>query len=325
MPGTPHDALFKATFSRVEHAAAALRAILPAALLARLDLSTLALCPGSFVDRALASRHTDLLFSALLSARPALIYILFEHQSAPHRRMPLRLLGYMLRIWEAWLADHPEADRLPAILPVVLHHSETGWQSPVSFGDLLDVDPQTLAAIRNYVPCFQFVLEDISAETDDALRSRAMTALGRLVLWCLRHARSPLTLVDGLAGWLDLVREVHRAPDGAAALMMIWQYILAICTQLEPEELLQRLVEATEKEEVEMMSVADKLRERGRLAGLLEGQRAVLLKQLAARFGALPEAVVARVQNADATQLERWIERILTAPTLAEVLQQDDR
>jgi len=161
MPGTPHDALFKATFSQVEHAAAALRAILPPAVLARLDLKALALCPGSFVDRALANRHTDLLFSTLLADRPALIYVLLEHQSTPHPRMPLRLLGYMLRIWEAWLADHPDAPRLPPILPVVLHHSESGWRSPIAFEDLLDVDPDTLTAIRNYVPCFQFVLEDL--------------------------------------------------------------------------------------------------------------------------------------------------------------------
>ena len=37
--------------------------------------------------------------------------------------------------------------------------------------------------------------------------ARAMTALGRLCLWCLRHAREPEVLVDRLGAWVDLVRE----------------------------------------------------------------------------------------------------------------------
>jgi predicted transposase YdaD len=54
-----HDALFKATFSQVEHAAGELQAILPPGLCARLDFATLALCPGTFVDDELRQRHTD--------------------------------------------------------------------------------------------------------------------------------------------------------------------------------------------------------------------------------------------------------------------------
>jgi hypothetical protein len=50
MAGNIHDALFKATFSQVEHAAGELRRALPAAIAARIDFSTLALCAGSFVD-----------------------------------------------------------------------------------------------------------------------------------------------------------------------------------------------------------------------------------------------------------------------------------
>jgi hypothetical protein len=45
-----------------------------------------------------------------------------------------------------------------------------------------------------------------------------------------------------------------------------------------------------------------------------------VLKLLSVRFGALPEAAVAAVNAADHMQLEVWAERVLTAPTLAEVL-----
>ena len=54
-----------------------------------------------------------------------------------------------------------------------------------------------------------------------------------------------------------------------------------------------------------------------------EGERRLLLRQLHARFGELPEATVARIEAADIADLERWGERVLGAQTLAEVI--DDR
>lgn len=50
------------------------------------------------------------------------------------------------------------------------------------------------------------------------------------------------------------------------------------------------------------------------------GERALLLRQLRARFGELPPNAVARVEGADIAALERWGERVLSAETLADVL-----
>ena len=72
------------------------------------------------------------------------------------------------------------------------------------------------------------------------------------------------------------------------------------------------------------MTLADRLREegqqKGERIGERTGQRKLLLKQLTSRFGKLPEAAVSRVNAAGVTQLETWAERVLTAPTLAEVI-----
>ncbi|XXT16983.1 Rpn family recombination-promoting nuclease/putative transposase [Sorangium sp. So ce429] len=325
MTPTPHDALFKSTFSQPEHAAAALREVLPAALAARIDFASLRLQPGSFIDEELAASHSDLLFTARLEQTSLFLYVLFEHQSTTHPLMAFRLLEYMVRIWQGHLERHPKAMLLPAILPVVLHHSQTGWTGAVAFQELLDVPPETLALMAEHVPRFRFVLDDISKETDEALRARAMTALGRLVLWCLRHARRPEELVARLSGWYEVVQEVRRAPGGGAALARVWRNILSIADPPHPRELLQRLLEAAGPEaEEEIVTIADYLREQGRLAGeregRLEGQRSTLLKQLRLRFGELPEPVVARVRAADAGQVERWTERVLSAPTVDDVL-----
>lgn len=61
-------------------------------------------------------------------------------------------------------------------------------------------------------------------------------------------------------------------------------------------------------------------RKEGIQEGIREGERSLLLRQLHARFGELPEAVVARIEAADMADLERWGERVLGAQTLDEVL-----
>ncbi|WP_437561392.1 DUF4351 domain-containing protein [Sorangium sp. So ce542] len=81
-----------------------------------------------------------------------------------------------------------------------------------------------------------------------------------------------------------------------------------------------------------MVTVADYLHEQGRLAGeregrlageregRLEGQRSTLLRLLRQRFGELPEPIEARIRAADAGQIDGWTDRVLTASTLDDVL-----
>ena len=45
--------------------------------------------------------------------------------------------------------------------------------------------------------------------------------------------------------------------------------------------------------------------------------------EVEARFGALPAAAEARIEAADAAQLDVWADRVLTAATLDEVLVTD--
>ncbi|WP_084524205.1 Rpn family recombination-promoting nuclease/putative transposase [Nocardia inohanensis] len=48
----------------------------------------------------------------------------------PTRR--LRLLEYIIGIWNHYLNQHPKAERLPAVIPLVVHASPTGrhWNTP---------------------------------------------------------------------------------------------------------------------------------------------------------------------------------------------------
>jgi hypothetical protein len=326
-PPTPHDALVKAIFSDPQHAAGELRHLLDPAFAARIVWSSLRLVSGSYVDDSLRGRHTDLLFSALYArgddeGEPVevLVYLLFEHQSTDDPLMPFRLLLYVVRVWEKIVRETPSLRKLPAILPIVLHHSERGWGSPTTLHGLVDLDDSAMAIVGKHIPNFSMMLDDLSAQSDDSLRARAISALGRLALFCLRHAREPQVLLDQLRRWLDLIREVQSAPGGHEALILIWRYIMATNGQAPPDEVVARLLDVVGKEHAEeIMTAGEQLIERGKKDGLKIAQEQLLTKLLRARFGAFPDAIAARIHAADSERLETWFDRALTAAALDEV------
>ena len=57
----------------------------------------------------------------------------------------------------------------------------------------------------------------------------------------------------------------------------------------------------------------------GRKEGRKEGERAALLRLLERRFGALPEALTARVADASTNEIESWLDRVLDATSLDDV------
>jgi len=149
---------------------------------------------------------------------------------------------------------------------------------------------------------------------------RAIAVLARLSLWCPRRAHAPRELVDRLGAWADLVREVRRAPNGMAVLVLIMRYIFATNEPDQPEALVQRLLAAVGEEgKEEIMTAADQLMERGREQGLKQGRREMLLDLLRQRFGELPGATVAQVAVAGLEELQAWSQRVLTAPGLDDV------
>jgi hypothetical protein len=115
-----HDALFRFVFGEPEQMAELLRIQLPAAVTAAIDWPSLCRIEGTFGDKALQARHSDLLFTASVAGGEVLLDVLCEHKSAPEPLVPLQLARYVVRIHDRWVADHPGTCRLPVVLPFLL-------------------------------------------------------------------------------------------------------------------------------------------------------------------------------------------------------------
>ncbi|MBK8254879.1 MAG: Rpn family recombination-promoting nuclease/putative transposase [Polyangiaceae bacterium] len=335
MSNQPHDGLVRAVFSHPEHARGELELLLPKEVSTHVDWSTLTLVPGAFVDEALQSNYSDLLYSVKFQGKEGFIYVLWEHQSSPDRFLIFRELKYVVRFLDNWLVDHPNATHLPIVIPVVLAHGRRPWTCPLSFEDLLDIPAELKPAIIDYVPRFRVLLDDLYHETDEGLRSRSLSTLAAVTLWCLKNAFNTPELLRTVVHWRMLLRALHASNGGADWLQQIFLYITAV--HEEPTEtVLPALAKSLEVEENQTMAtIQEQLIEKGvkkgleqGLAqgleqglekGLAQGQRATLYKQLQRKFGDRAEAVKGRIDAAAPAEVDTWLDRILFATTLDEV------
>ncbi|MCB9766144.1 MAG: Rpn family recombination-promoting nuclease/putative transposase [Alphaproteobacteria bacterium] len=324
-----HDVLFKEVFGEPRYAAQHLRETLPAAVLARIDLNTLQRVERSFVDADLSERHADLLFTVRLkSGERALLYMLFEHQSTPDPLMPYRMVVYTLRIWDHWLKEHPDAQRLPLVYPLVLYHGQRLWTAPLDLAGLIDLPDDAVEDFADVLPHLRYQLADLSQEPDEALTSGALVALVKLLF---KHDHQP-DLPERLLRWQEIFLRA-ASEGGLRAVELTARYILEVTDPGRSVPVLKQLSGPVlgDRTEEFVMNVATTIRDLGRKEGLREGrtealkearrlQVRVLVSLLERRFGAVSPAARARVEAADLDTLTGWTERILSVESIDALL-----
>jgi len=122
-----------------------------------------------------------------------------------------------------------------------------------------------------------------------------------------------------------MLARVLQESRGRQDLALLLQYVLQT-TPVKPTDVRQ-LIEGHLGEagkEAYMLTGAEQLVEQGRAEGRTEGRtecRAeLLLLLLGNRFGPLDAPTQERIRTASFAQLEQWAVRMLTAPTLVDVL-----
>src|SRR5690606_28292837 len=211
---TPHDALVKALFSNAHDAASALASALPQGIASRIDWSTLKQENLNLVDRKFREFQSDIVFSALFEKRKVFLYVLLEHQSSGDKLMPFRMLRYSVLLWDTFLKEHPGAERLPAVLPIVLCNGKSPWASPTRFSEIIDAPADLTDVLHDHLPQFRFVLDDLSSIVDAALHSRSLSQMMFAGLLLLKKAPYTSDLVRDLAAWMDVFVSIGNAPNG---------------------------------------------------------------------------------------------------------------
>jgi predicted transposase YdaD len=303
----PNDKLLKATFSSPENARAFFENHLPAELAAALDWTSLSLEPCSFIDPQFASSESDLLFHITLQQSDAFLYLLFEHQSSEDPRMALRLLSYILRIWERFAQNHPPPTKLPAILPFVLAQGKRPWKTSTRLEDLIEMPPSVAHILRPWQPTLVYHLLELIRIPYEAI---AGTPEGILTLRALKA--EPMDELLGDAVW----DEALLFSISESALERILRYILN--ADVSVPQLKKRLDNIQTKPlQSKTMTLANRLREEGKLEGQMRAFRKSVLRALEIRHGSYPEGIREAIEAIDNLQrLEALLETAILSDSL---------
>ena len=287
-PRPRHDAAYKSLFAQRRTVEDTLRAL---GLAGRLDFSALERMPASFVTEHLGRRHADMLWRTRTvdETWPDLL-VLIEFQSTVDRRMAFRMMNYAAGIWMGLEADHRgPGGEYPRVLPVVIYSGRQRWTAPTDIRDLLTVLPDEMLGSRARHAYYHVDLQTLGPSALPEENVLSMMA-------ALERARVPKRLEElalSLADWAERVRaeELLASFRGWVLEVLTQRYgpegrALAIRIMNQEGGRMSTLIERARQwgEELNQEWLEKGLR-RGLERGRVEGERALVRRLVARRFG----------------------------------------
>jgi hypothetical protein len=306
-----HDHSYKLLFSHPEMVRDLLRGFVRRPWVGQLDFSTLERVSGTYVSDDLDGRTSDIVWRARCGERD--VYIAIEFQSSTDQEMALRVLSYVVLLYQELLREKKivlEAG-LPTVVPIVLYNGESRWSASRDFTSLLCESPEGAAEYR---PQFRYLLIDERRYDDRELArlGNRVATLFRLEHGCQRDQIPEIAgaLMEDLSSaglfslrrafgvWLNRVSRARlaRASDGSEeGAEALW-------------ERQSMLADRFDQWEAELLQ---------------EGKTRLLAHMLRKRFGELPAPVLTRLGSAPSSRLELWGERLFDAASLSDVFDGD--
>jgi hypothetical protein len=186
--------------------------------------------------------------------------------------------------------------------------------------------------VAPFIPTSTYLLEDLAGFSPEALAARADLSVSlRVAYFILQRSRAASALEDELELIVDDLRTLSQDPGFRDYLTRLLSYTFE--TANGDMDAVHALLRANldPSMEIQMGTLAEQLIQRGMLKGRAEGireglvkgiqeglngQREVLARQLAYKFGALPGAAEERIASATRDELIEYSLRVLSAETL---------
>ena len=184
IPNVTSDVYFKQCMSNISMARDFFTFNMPEKIKSRINLESLALAPQEYLTAALRRRAADAVYTVnLKNSDDEVGYILIhiEHQTKPQRKMPLRMLEFMLTMMRQISENHPDGDSapIPVVIPIILSNHSSPYPYSVRFLDLFTEAGQALVSsmLNGDLP-----LVDLANTPDDVLKNHLGAAIMEMAL-----------------------------------------------------------------------------------------------------------------------------------------------
>ncbi|MBP7304407.1 MAG: Rpn family recombination-promoting nuclease/putative transposase [Fervidobacterium sp.] len=311
----PHDAFFKLMFGDIEVAQDFLQNYLPTEIAKAVDLKHLTKENNSYIDEQFKESFTDMLYKTKINGKDGYIYFLFEHKSYQDPLVILQLLKYIVRIWEE--KYDRKTNRLPIVIPMVIYHGENKWNVQTKLMNLIKGIDELPEETKKYIPSYEYEVYDLSPSAQMGIVGMALT---KAVLEVMRAV--VITDMGKFREWMrKIFEEIRDFPEEKFERFVdaSIRYILSVREDASIEVIETEAREILSGRSEAIMSVAEKLRNEGRLEGKIE----FVLKNLSKKFGEdLTDKLKEKIQKADEKTIDYIGENLLdiTLEQLKEVL-----
>lgn len=266
---TPHDRYFRSVMTDMQVARDFFQHYLPEKIKNLVDLDSLKLCKGSYIDENLKLGIADILYSVNIQQQSAYLYLLVEHQSNADPLMAFRIFKYICDIMD----NHQNKTKekiLPLVVPMVFYHGNKLYPHSTDILDLFG-DNKALAEEFQFKP---FRLIDMNTIPDEEIRRHQWSGIMEFVMKHI-HARQFLKSLEGIKLQLKILDEL-----GANKYIITTINYCYEAAEIPDEKVFVELFKdsLTPKTQGEIMTLAERLERKGREEGMKAGMQAGLEK-----------------------------------------------
>jgi len=290
---SPHDRFFRSAMinQKVSHEFFSLH--LPENIKNIVAFNSIKLQKDSFINDNLKSQISDLLFSAEFNQRPGYFYLLVEHQSTPQKLMPLRMLKYIVAIFEQHLKI-TKSKCLPIVYPMLFYNGRTNYNYSTDIFDLFE-ENKKLAQEILFKP---FQLIDLTKIPTDDFN---MLWYGTLV-----KLMKNIFAKDFLPKLKLIIQDIKliESHGDFSYIYSILSYIVA-AGEIQDKQEFHNIIKTglTKIDEEQVMTLAEIYRQEGRQEGEQKGEQRGKQEALRSIIGALLRQNFTTEQIAKLTEL----------------------
>lgn len=162
-----HDKFVRKILSDTDTAIDYFQTVLPAHISEKLDLTSLAQQPGSYLSRGLEETFSDVIYTCGRQDQTGNVEVslLLEHKSYPDPFTPVQIGGYLFSGYRQQLKQ--KRPQLSPIIPVLFYHGKEAWDCPRM--DELFGSPNS--DLLGYIPKYDYIYHNLTELPEDVIRA----------------------------------------------------------------------------------------------------------------------------------------------------------
>ncbi len=263
-----HDKFFKAVFSRREEALSFLRSTLPAEIIRKITPESIKLANTHYISKELQESMSDIVYEADFEGFPVKLTFIIEHKSYIPQFPFIQFFLYFANCIQEQVKQKKKNEPIQLALPIIIvvHHSNAEWKiKPIwqYFGNVPEL-------LRTFVPSIEYLLVDLTKDDYDKIKGRYDSLILQMSFMTMKGVfdakRYEEITVDVFAG----LNEVLSTESGSDFFETLLKYIYEKI-DLDEDRFVKIITEITNRGGDKVMTVADRLRAKGRQEGILEG------------------------------------------------------